>query len=257
MQIITSKENQLVKHICKLKEKKYRTQYNEFIVEGVKLVKEAIKENAKIKNIVINKTGKESKLIEKYLGNELEKINYVQVEDNIFKLISEVENPQGILAVVQKKFEKNEIKNEEMIVALDGLQDPGNLGTLLRSAVAFGFDGVILGDGCVDVYNEKVIRSTQGAIFKIPIEFHSLKEYVPMLQANGVKVYGTSLENGQPLGEIEEDSQMAFILGNEGQGVNPELLSTTNRNIFIEMTQNIESLNVSIAGSIIMYRFRL
>ena len=96
-----------------------------------------------------------------------------------------------------------------------------------------------------------------GAIFKIPIEFHSLKEYVPMLQANGVKVYGTSLENGQPLGEIEEDSQMAFILGNEGQGVNPELLSTTNRNIFIEMTQNIESLNVSIAGSIIMYRFRL
>ena len=106
MQIITSKENQLVKHICKLKEKKYRTQYNEFIVEGVKLVKEAIKENAKIKNIVINKTGKESKLIEKYLGNELEKINYVQVEDNIFKIISEVENPQGILAVVQKNFEK-------------------------------------------------------------------------------------------------------------------------------------------------------
>ena len=127
----------------------------------------------------------------------------------------------------------------------------------VQRRAAFGFDGVILGDGCVDVYNEKVIRSTQGAIFKIPIEFHSLKEYVPMLQANGVKVYGTSLENGQPLGEIEEDSQMAFILGNEGQGVNPELLSTTNRNIFIEMTQNIESLNVSIAGSIIMYRFRL
>lgn len=140
MQIITSKENQLVKHICKLKEKKYRTQYNEFIVEGVKLVKEAIKENAKIKNIVINKTGKESKLIEKYLGNELEKINYVQVEDNIFKLISEVENPQGILAVIQKKFEKNEIKNEEIIVALDGLQDPGNLGTILRTIDSVRFN---------------------------------------------------------------------------------------------------------------------
>ena len=110
MQIITSKENQLVKHICKLKEKKYRTQYNEFIVEGVNL------------------------------GNELEKINYVQVEDNIFKLISEVENPQGILAVVQKKFEKNEIKNEEMIVALDGLQDPGNLGTILRTIDSVRFN---------------------------------------------------------------------------------------------------------------------
>ena len=140
MQIITSKENQLVKHICKLKEKKYRTQYNEFIVEGVKLVKESIKENAKIKNIVISKTGKESKLIEKYLGNELEKKNYVQVEDNIFKLISEVENPQGILAVVQKNFEKNEIKNEEIIVVLDGLQDPGNLGTILRTIDSVRFN---------------------------------------------------------------------------------------------------------------------
>lgn len=149
------------------------------------------------------------------------------------------------------------IERQNRLLLLDRVQDPGNLGTLLRSAVAFGFDGVILGHGCVDVYNEKVIRSTQGAIFKIPIEFHSLKEYVPMLQMKGVKVYGTSLENGQPLGEIEEASQMAFILGNEGQGVDSELLSATDRNIFIEMTQNIESLNVSIAGSIIMYRFRL
>ena len=149
------------------------------------------------------------------------------------------------------------IEKQNRLLLLDRVQDPGNLGTLLRSAVAFGFDGVILGEGCVDVYNEKVIRSTQGAIFKIPIEFHDLKEYVPLLQSNDVKVYGTSLQNGKPLGEIEEKVKMAFILGNEGQGVSSELLSSTDGNIFIEMSQNIESLNVSIAGSIIMYHFRL
>ncbi|MFR1837303.1 MAG: TrmH family RNA methyltransferase, partial [Turicibacter sanguinis] len=127
---------------------------------------------------------------------------------------------------------------------------------LLRSAVAFGFDGVILGDGCVDLYNEKVIRSTQGAIFKLPILNQNLEEAVTSLKEQGVRIYGTSLQNGRPLNEIEETMKMAFILGNEGSGVSKELLSLTDGNIFIEMSENIESLNVSIAGSIIMYRFR-
>ena len=170
MQIITSKENQLVKHICKLKEKKYRTQYNEFIVDGVKLVKEAIKENAKIKNIVISKTEKESKLIEKYLGNELEKINYVQVEDNIFKIISEVENPQGILAVIEREKQAEEIDyNEDLYLILDDIQDPGNMGTILRTADSLNMKQIIVSKDCADAYNPKVVRSTMGAIFRINI----------------------------------------------------------------------------------------
>ena len=247
--LIESSSNPKVKKWMKLKQKKYRYQSNEFIVEGEHLVLEAMNSNV-VKEILV-KEGSTVHLNPAFNGKQPVYI----LKENLFTQIASTETPQPIMAVCEMK--SKTIERQNRLLLLDRVQDPGNLGTLLRSVVAFGFDGVILGDGSVDVYNEKVIRSTQGAIFKIPIEFHSLKEYVPMLQANGVKVYGTSLENGQPLGEIEEDSQMAFILGNEGQGVNPELLSTTNRNIFIEMTQNIESLNVSIAGSIIMYRFRL
>ena len=251
--MITSGTNGQIKNLIKLqKSGKYRKEQQMFVVEGLRIFKEIPKEWL-IKAYVT----------EEFLQKQEELLKDVPLEvvaPNVLKEAADTKTPQGVIALV--KMPNSSItsflqKENPCFIVLENLQDPGNLGTLLRSAVAFGFDGVILGDGCVDVYNEKVIRSTQGAIFKIPIEFHSLKEYVPMLQANGVKVYGTSLENGQPLGEIEEDSQMAFILGNEGQGVNPELLSTTNRNIFIEMTQNIESLNVSIAGSIIMYRFRL
>ena len=105
---------------------------------------------------------------------------------------------------------------------LDDLQDPGNIGTLIRTALAFSFDQVILSDRCVDLYNEKVIRSTQGAIFKLPILNQNLEEAVTSLKEQGVRIYGTSLQNGRPLNEIEETMKMAFILGNEGSGVSKE-----------------------------------
>ncbi len=149
-----------------------------------------------------------------------------------------------------------EITQHNRLLLLDRIQDPGNLGTLLRSALAFDFDGVILGEGCVDLYNEKVIRSTQGAIFKLAIQHQCLTEVIKTLKEQGVQVYGTSLQNGKPLREIEATTKMAFILGNEGSGVSKELLALTQQNIFIEMGEKIESLNVSIAGSIIMYQFR-
>ena len=247
--LIESSSNPKIKKWTKLKQKKYRYQSNEFIVEGEHLVLEAMNSHV-VKEILV----KEGSMVHLNLAfNENHPI-YI-LKENLFAQIASTETPQPIMAVCEMK--STLIEKQNRLLLLDRVQDPGNLGTLLRSAVAFGFDGVILGEGCVDVYNEKVIRSTQGAIFKIPIEFHDLKEYTSLLQANGVKVYGTSLQNGKPLGEIEETVKMAFILGNEGQGVSSEVLSSTDENIFIEMSQNIESLNVSIAGSIIMYHFRL
>lgn len=255
MQIITSKENQLVKHICKLKEKKYRTQYNEFIVEGVKLVKEAIKENAKIKKIVISKTGKESKLIEKYLGNELEKINYVQVEDNIFKLISEVENPQGILAVIQKKFEKNEIKNEEIIVALDGLQDPGNLGTILRTVDSVGLSQIVLSEKTADPYNPKVVRSTMGAIFRLNIiQSNNIIEDLKKIKKNRFKLLATSLENSESIYNIDLNKK-AIIIGNEANGVSKEVFDIVDEKTKIPMLGKTESLNAAVATGVILYEY--
>lgn len=247
--LIESSSNPKIKKWTKLKQKKYRYQSQEFIVEGEHLVLEAMQSQV-VKEILV-KEGSMNHLNPAFNGNHPVYI----LKENLFTQIASTETPQPIMAVCEMK--SKSIEKQNRLLLLDRVQDPGNLGTLLRSAVAFGFDGVILGEGCVDVYNEKVIRSTQGAIFKIAIEFHDLKEYIPMLQVNGVKVYGTSLQNGKPLGEIDEAVKMAFILGNEGQGVSSELLSSTDGNIFIEMSQNIESLNVSIAGSIIMYHFRL
>ncbi|MDE5977249.1 MAG: RNA methyltransferase [Turicibacter sp.] len=248
--LIESNNNTKVKKWTKLKQKKYRYQSKEFIVEGEHLVLEAMTSNV-VKEILV----KEGSTIHLNPVFQEKNIPIYLLKEQLFMQIASTETPQPIMAICEMKAKAIESSNR--LLLLDRVQDPGNLGALLRSAVAFGFDGVVLGEGCVDVYNEKVIRSTQGAIFKIPMEVHSLKEYISVLKENQVKVYGTSLENGKPLGEFEVSDQMAFILGNEGQGVDPELLLLTDKNIFIEMTQNIESLNVSIAGSIIMYQFRL
>ena len=246
--LIESSSNPKIKKWAKLKQKKYRYQLNEFIVEGEHLVLEAIKAGV-TKEILI----REGSLfpLEKI---EVSDVTIYTLKENLFSQIASTETPQPIMAICEMK--NIEIKNQNRLLLLDRVQDPGNLGTLLRSAVAFEFDGVILGDGCVDLYNEKVIRSTQGAIFKLAVKYQSLSETILDLKEKGVKIYGTSLQNGKPLGEIKPTTQMAFILGNEGSGVSSELLSLTERNIFIEMSENIESLNVSIAGSIIMYHFR-
>lgn len=125
MQIISSKENVLIKHISKLKEKKYRNEYSEYIVEGVKLVKEAIEENANIKNVVISEDAKKSGLVDRYLRDELGKLDYIQVPDNIFKLLSDVEKPQGVLAVIEKDNCDTKIDYlQDIILALDDIQDP-------------------------------------------------------------------------------------------------------------------------------------
>lgn len=246
--LIESNNNPKLKKWAKLKQKKYRYQSEEFIVEGEHLVLEAIKANV-VKEILV----KEGTTL--HLNEAYHSISTIYIlKENLFAQIASTETPQPIMAVCQMR--TISIEHSNRILLLDRVQDPGNLGTLLRSAVAFGFDGVILGDGCVDLYNEKVIRSTQGAIFNLPILNRNLQMTMSSLKEEGVKIFGTSLQNGRPLSEIEEYSKMAFILGNEGSGVSQELLSTTDGNIFIEMSENIESLNVSIAGSIIMYRFR-
>lgn len=135
MQEITSKDNNLIKHIQKLKEKKYRNEYCEYVIEGVKLVKEAIQENVKIRNIIVSQDAISSDLVARFLKEELSNIEYVQVPKNIFKIISDVENPQGVLAVIEKNKDDKKIDySQALILALDDIQDPGNLGTIIRTA---------------------------------------------------------------------------------------------------------------------------
>ena len=132
---------------------------------------------------------------------------------------------------------------------------PGNLGTLIRSSLGFGIDTIVLSEDCVDLYNEKVIRATQGAIFKINIIINDLKETITYLQKHDIKVFGTSLESSKFLQEYKVNNNYAILLGNEANGVKKELLQLTNDNIKIEIDNKLESLNVAVAGSIIMYYF--
>ena len=148
MQTITSKENALIKQISKLKEKKYRNQYGQYLVEGVKLVKEALEEKAIIKHIIMNEEAKSSNLLEKHLKNELLARECIQVPNSIFKILSEVENPQGIIAVIQKPDTDRQIDmSQDILLALDDIQDPGNLGTILRTADSIGLTQILISTG--------------------------------------------------------------------------------------------------------------
>ena len=144
-------------------------------------------------------------------------------------------------------------KEAAKLVILDEINDPGNLGTIIRTTAALGYDGIILSKNTVDLYNDKVLRSTQGVLFKIPIFIDVLEEIIPILKRNGVKCIGTSLKKSVTLDKVKKTNKFAICLGNEARGVSDNVLNLMDQNIRIEMKNDVESLNVSIAGSIIMY----
>lgn len=168
MQVITSKDNEIVKSIKKLKEKKYRMQEQAFLVEGIKLVQEAIQEQMTIRKVVICEDCTTDASIDQNLLYEIAKQDCIYVSKNVFYTLTDVVNPQGILAVIEKKSEESSIDyQEDMIIVLDGIQDPGNLGTILRTMDSAGFKQIILSENSADPYNPKVVRSTMGAIYRI------------------------------------------------------------------------------------------
>ena len=170
MQVITSKDNDLIKNIKKLKEKKYRDLENKFIVEGIKMVQEAIKENAKINKIVVCEDCINDGTLEKELLYEIAKQDCIYVTEKVFQTITDVETPQGILAVIEKENSEDRISyDEDIIVTLDGIQDPGNLGTILRTLDSVNLKQIVLSEKTVDAYSPKVVRSTMGAIYRVNI----------------------------------------------------------------------------------------
>ena len=256
MQQITSKENKLIKHIIKLKEKKYRKEYNEYIIEGVKIVEEAIQEKAKIKQIIISEEAINSELVQKHLKEDLTKIEYIQVPESIFKLISEVERPQGVLAVIEKEENGENIDLEqEIILALDDLQNPGNLGTIIRTLDSVGLKQILISKGTTDPYNSKVIRSTMGAIFRVKIvECENLKETLKKLQNNNFKIMVTDLNTEKSIYDINLQKNV-IVIGNEANGVSEEIKSIADIRAIIPMFGKTESLNASIATGVILYEY--
>ena len=256
MKVISSKDNALIKHIVKLKEKKYRIEYNEFIVEGLKLIKEAIQENADIKYIVVCDGCDNSEMIESHLKYEMARLDFIYVPQNIFNLLSDVENPQGVLAVIRKTSKEINIDiNEDIILALDDIQDPGNLGTILRTADSVGLNQILVSKGTTDAYSPKVVRSTMGAIFRVKvIECENLKETLKALQKQEYKVMTTSLKTKKTIYEVDYKKKI-IIIGNEANGVSKEILNLANEKVIIPMLGKTESLNASVATGIILYEY--
>lgn len=236
--LYSSIENKKIKEIKKLYTKKYRDLNNLFIIEGEHLVQEAYK-NGVLKEVLLEEN------ID--LDIDVEK-NYVTM--NVLKYISELDTPNKIIGICEKIKEK-EIGNK--ILILDDIQDPGNLGTIIRSAVAFNIDTIVLSKNTVDLYNPKVLRATQGMIFNINIIVRNLNECVLNLKQNGYKIMSTKVTDGKDIKNVEKGEKFVIIVGNEGKGVQKDLIDISDEFIYITMNNNCESLNVGVATSIILY----
>lgn len=234
--MIESVDNSRIKDIRKLKEKKYRDQYKLFLVEGEHLVLEAYKAGV-LKSVLLS--GRDIDL-------DVEKI---EVSEKVMNTISDINtNIVGVCEIVD-----NKINLDSNVIILDGVQDPGNLGTIIRSAVAFNVKNIVLSKTSVDLYNTKVLRGCQGMNFHLNIIRDDILDIIDDLKDNNYTVYGTDVVNGIDIKDVKKTGKYAIIMGNEGNGISGEVKDVVDKNIYIKMNENCESLNVGVSASIILY----
>ena len=256
MQVISSKDNEIIKSIKKLKDKKYRDIENAYIIEGIKLLKEAIAEKADIKQIIICDDCEKTEEISKELMYEIAKYECSYVTSKVFNYLTEVKTPQGILAVIRKTPKDQEIDyTQDIIVALDDIQDPGNLGTILRTVDSTGLNQILVSKETADSFNPKVVRSTMGAIFRVKvIECDNLTEKLKEARKHKYKVVVSSLQTNNSVYDIDYKKKL-IVIGNEANGVKKEIQEMADEKIKIPMLGKTESLNASVATGIILYEY--
>ncbi|RCW66345.1 TrmH family RNA methyltransferase [Saliterribacillus persicus] len=242
--MITSVQNEKVKQWKKLQKKKFRDIDQQFLVEGYHLVEEAISSQWNVIEIIAVEDAE--------IPQNISSLPVTVVTTNVLGAISNTKTPQGIAAVVKMK--NNAWKQWKKIICIDQIQDPGNLGAIIRTADAAGFDSIILGDNTVDLYNDKVIRATQGSVFHLDIIHYSLNDAVSKLKKDAVSVWATTLEEATPYNQVTIDEKIAIILGNEGSGVDESLINLADHKVKIPIYGQAESLNVGVAAGILMYR---
>ena len=235
--VITSLNNERIKELVKLKDKKYRDKYNIFFIEGYDIVLEAYKNNLIKELYVLEGT------------NVLMDIEYTYVSYDVMKKISDMDSISEYYAVCYKK---KELEIGNRIVILDNIQDPGNLGTIIRSAVAFDFDSVVLSKECVDLYNPKVIRSTKGMLFNVNVIVRDIEEFVNNDLCDYV-IYGTDVVDGNNIRNEDIPLKIGIVIGNEGKGISNKIKRLCDKFIYIDMNSGCESLNAGVAASILMY----
>lgn len=241
--LITSIQNEQVKNWRKLHTKKYRNQMQCFLIEGFHLIEEACKSGWKITTIIVQEA------IE--TPSEWSDLPIISVSKEVFDSVSQTQTPQGVVAVVQMKM--IEKRPTGPVLLLDGLQDPGNVGTIIRTADAVGASEIYVGKGTVDLYNDKVIRATQGSLFHIRMEQVDMKEAMVTLKQAGYTIWASALQHAVALPNAQFTQKDALIVGNEGAGIQDETLAIADEFVKIPIYGEAESLNVSVATGILLY----
>lgn len=257
MKEIQSTKNELIKKIKKLHKKKYRQEAGEYLLEGYHLVEEAVKNQVRLPMIFVSKkswTEKQAFFSNYRIEEATEQLFLVSEE--VLATLADSPSPQGIVAVA--KIPKEEVTNVTGgWLLLDNIQDPGNVGTMIRTADAAGLTGVILGKGTADLYSSKVLRSTQGSQFHLTVVSQPLEEIISQFKASEIPIYGTELNPAAiAYNRVAPTQDFALIMGNEGQGVDKDLLVQTDQNLYIPLLGAAESLNVGVATGIILYHLR-
>ncbi len=249
---LTSVNNEQVKYFYSLLDKKTRNKEQLFIIEGQHLVEEASK-TLHLKAVLAT----DESLLKKYSGVDKYLINKA-----ILEKLSSTKNPQPIIGIssmlcFKEKHLDNILKQKDVkLVLLDDINDPGNLGTIIRTTAALGYDAIIMSEATVDLYNDKVVRSTQGVMYKIPLFKMELTKVIKQLKAANVYCMGTSLKNAVSLDNALHKTRFAICFGNEARGMNDVNLDLMDQNIKIDMLNDVESLNVSVASSIVMWELK-
>lgn len=249
---IESRENALVKRMVRLSgDRKYRRDTQEMVCEGGKMLEEALLSEIEIHDILIADNAEVST---EYLHQaEQQGARLHSCPNSLMQKISNVKTPQGILFSCERPVTRLETLRGDRFMVLEGLQDPGNLGTIIRTADAFALDGIVLCEGCVDSTSPKVVRATMGAAFRLPIAAASLEETVEYFKGEQIPLYATALsEQSIPLTAVALN-RAAVLIGNEGRGISKKAASLSDQLIIIPMEGRAESLNASVAASIIMY----
>lgn len=255
MRIITSKDNQIIKEVSSLREKKYRDKLGMYLIEGPNLVKELMDFGGRPR-FIFTKVGANAE-IQNIVGAAEETSTVYELTEDVFDKISDTKTPQGIIAVADKiEYSENMFFSaigDGNILVLDRLQDPGNVGTLIRLSEAMDFKGVIFIKGTADPYQPKVVRSAAGAILRVPMLFlNSAEECINLLKRYNKKTYAAFMDAELKISEVDLKNNVAIVIGNEGSGVSKDFEAEAEK-LMIPMSGKTESLNAAIAGTIIMY----
>jgi RNA methyltransferase, TrmH family len=252
---IEGKHNLLVKELRQAFNRGELTASGECAIEGFRILDEAIRSGLRLRAVFVSASGQDrAARVLPQIGAQVET---VLVPDKLFASVVPSESPQGIASLVRlRTYNLDEVlagPSSGPLLLLAGIQDPGNLGTILRSAEAFGGKGVLLGDGTVGVFNSKVVRASAGSIFRIPVAKVEVRTALAAMRARDIRRLATSSHKGTPLAEVDLRAEVAIFIGNEGAGLDKRLLAEMDDLIVIPHSPRVESLNAGIAASIILY----